>query len=234
MAHTDGVPPDLLNKVAGELKDVFVEHLSLTEVVDGSHLNINSEPIGEPEIKADMQVTLCETFAVWRLKPGTIEALATPGFSGEISDWSEPTKSLHHQVRQNGKLVAYARSRAGEGDEYVGLTQYNVSALVSAVDHAIDIIDQHEKDDEVAAADPVVRLLEIPSHHVSALCLFAQSLEPKSGDKNRCVLVQAPQKVYEEYRDRLLNSVEFFDLLKRTGVIRAIIPGTTDRPRSDL
>lgn len=216
MSHADGVPLEFLQKVAGQLKDVLSQHLSSNMAPENADF-MSSEMVTDALHRPEMRLTLCESFAVWQFKPGTIAALAKDGFAGDIFDWSEPTKSFYHQVRQGGKLVAFARSRVGETEGDVSLTQYNVSPMISAVDRAIEVIERGEHDDKVAASDPVVRLLEVPSHHVIALWLYAVSLK-----ESRCVLVGAPQGTSKENQDRLLTSGEFFNLLKRSGLVHAI------------
>lgn len=204
MAHADQIPGELLKKVASELGDTVRKHLP--------------PPAPGDSEQATLRLNLCETFTVWKLKKGVVEALDSPEFTGDLSDWVEPTEFLHHQVREKGELVAFARSDRGDGESPVNLSQYNISPLVSAIDSAIDVIERNEKD-EVAASDPVVRLLEIPSHHIVAFWLYAEALQT---DPSRSVIVRAPTKISEKYRDRLLTSAEFFGVLKEGGVIRGI------------
>lgn len=210
MAHADQIPVELLQKVAGELGDTVKNHLPAPAPGDSEH--------------ATIRLNLCETFTVWKLKKGTVEALDSPEFTDDLSDCVEPTDFLHHQVREKGKLVAFARSHRGEGDSPINLSQYNISPLMSAIDSAIDVIEHSEKD-EVAASDPVVRLLEIPSHHIVAFWLYAETLQT---NPSRSVIVRAPKKIVEKYGGRILTSAEFFGALKEGGVVQGISKDSDD------
>jgi hypothetical protein len=225
MAHADQIPVEILQKVAGELRDTVKKHLPSTSAEDGKANPLLPTGIapGDSE-QATIKLNLCETFTVWKLKKGTVEALNSPEFTGDLSDWVEPTEFLHHQVREKGELVAFARSHRGDGESSMSLSQYNISPLMSAMDSALDVIERNEED-EVAASDPVVRLLEIPSHHIVAFWLYAETLPT---NRSRSVIVRAPTKISENYRGRLLTSAQFFGLLKESGVIRAITRDSGD------
>jgi hypothetical protein len=210
MAHADQISVEILQKVAGELRETVKKHLPPI-------------PPGDSE-QATMKFNLCETFTVWKLKKGTVEALDSPKFTGDLYDWVEPTEFLHHQVREKGELVAFARSYRGDGESSISLSQYNISPLMAAIDNAIDVIERNEKD-EVAASDPVVRLLEIPSHHIVAFWLYAETLPT---NPSRSVIVRAPTEISKKYRGRLLTSAEFFGALKEGGVIRGISRDSDD------
>jgi len=215
MAHADQISVEILQKVAGELRETVKEHLPPI-------------PPGDSE-QATIKINLCETFTVWKLKKGTVEALDSPKFTGDLYDWVEPTEFLHHQVREKGELVAFARSYRGDGDNPLSLSQYNISPLMSAIDSAIDVVERNEEKDEIAASDPVVRLLEIPSHHIVAFWLYADT-PPTNG--SRSVIVKAPKKILEKYGNQLLTSAQFFALLKESGVIRGITKDSDDDKES--
>jgi hypothetical protein len=217
MSHADAVPPEFLRKVAGELKDAIGKHLPKTPVKENATFLLSSDAAPDHVEKASMQLHLCETFAVWRLKAGIVEALNSPEFGGDISYFVEATNFLYHQVREKGELVAFARSRVGDEESAMSLTQYNIGPLFSSVDRAIGMIERSEQYDKVAATDPVVRLLEIPSHHIIALWLYSEALK-----ESRSVIVSAPKSISVENIGRLLTSAEFFALLKKIGLIRAI------------
>jgi hypothetical protein len=219
MAHADTVSPEFLQRVAGQLRDAVEKHLPLTPVEEKADFLLPAGVAANPLEKATIQLHLCETFAVWKLKARTIDALNAPDFSADISDCVEPTKFLYHQVREKGELIAFARSRVGDEEYPTSLSQYNISPLVSSVDRAIGIIERSENDDEVAASDPVVRLLEIPSHHIIALWLYAETETVKA---SRAIIVMAPKSISVRTGDRLLASEEFFELLKQSGTIQAI------------
>lgn len=217
MSHTDEMPMDLLQKVAGELKDAVQKHLPPSPPSLSNPLATELDTSSHAMATGVIQLHLCETFAVWKFKAGMVKAIAAGKFCNDIYDCVEPTKVFYHQVREKGKLVAFARSRVGEAA--VSLTQYNISTLVLSVDQAIEIIERNEGNDEVVANDPVVRLLEIPSHHIIALWLYSVSL---AENRSRGLLVRGPKSIFRENRNKLLTSAEFFNLLKQSGVVQAI------------
>jgi hypothetical protein len=226
MSHTDEMPMDFLQKVAGELKDAIKKHLPPSPIPSPDPPGTDIMPLAVPP--GVIQLHLCETFAVWKFKAGTIGAIAAGNFSNDIYDCVEPTKFFYHQVREKGKLVAFARSRVG--DAAVSLSQYNISTLVSSVDEAIEIIERNEGNDEVVANDPVVRLLEIPSHHVIALWLYSASL---TENRSRGMMVRGPKSILTENRNKFLTSAEFFELLKQSGVVQAISRVRTIEPSQE-
>jgi hypothetical protein len=231
MSHTDNVPVEFLQKIAGELRNSVEKHLPSSPVDEISALL--QPPATTTDLETGLiQLHLCETFAVWKFKAGMIEAITAGKFRDDISECVESTKFFYHQVRENGKLVAFARSRIGDGERAASLSQYNLSTtLVSSVDRAIGIIELNEENDEVAANDPVVRLLEIPSHHIIALWLYAASLPE---NRSRSMIIRGPKSIFTENRDKLLTSVEFFNLLKQSGVIRAVTKvGKTEAGNED-
>jgi hypothetical protein len=228
MSHTDEMPVDFMQKVAGELKDAVKKHIPPSPLAEALNLSPPTDRSLPPMAMGVIQLHLCETFAVWKFKAGMIEAIAAGKFCDDIHDCVEATKFFFHQVREKGKLVAFARSRVGDGT--VSLTQYNISTLVSSVDQAIEIIENSEENDEVVASDPVVRLLEMPSHHIIALWLYSASL---AENRSRALIVRGPN-IFTENRNKLLTSAEFFKLLKQSGVIQAItkVGKTEPRPRN--
>jgi|GEM_PF-6004572 len=224
MSHTDEMPLAFLQKVAGDLKDAVQKHLPPSPVVDAIGIDIMPLPMATGVI----QLHLCETFAVWKFKPGTVNAIAAGKFCDDIYDCVEQTSFFYHQVREKGKLVAFARSRVG--DAAVSLSQYNISTLVSSVDDAIEIIERNEGNDEVVAHDPVVRLLEVPSHQVMALWLYSASL---AENRSRGLIVRGPKSILMEYRNKLLTSAEFFELLKQSGVVQGISKVSKNKPEKN-
>jgi hypothetical protein len=71
--------------------------------------------------------------------------------------------------------------------------------------------------------DPVVRLLEIPPYHVTALWLYEES----SGE-SRLIVLSAPARQERLKPDAVLSSKEFFDGLAAIGPI----VGVGLKPRS--
>src|ERR1700682_82001 len=197
MAHFDDIPRGLLQTVAREVADLVDR--GLEDRLKG----VPTTPGVPPALE------IAETLTVWKLKPNTFEALAASALSGDLVDWVVQTPFLYHQISLDKKPTGFARSYLRDARGKTSLFQLNVSDLVAHIDNAIEKIDRKDQHDPVTAANPVVRLLEIPAYHVMALWLFAETLH-----ESRVVIVVATNRYTGLKADSFLSSQEFFAALK--------------------
>lgn len=135
----------------------FIDELPLT---DGQPSAQPQEPVFE----------LKETFAVWMLSLDSIEeGLRT---EADLFCLVKPTKRWHHQIACDGQPAGFARS-VSEDAAGMDVSQLYFSDLAISIDEAIDHLDEFEKKNpDYAAANPLVRLLFIPSYQTYAFWLI--------------------------------------------------------------
>jgi hypothetical protein len=203
MAHADTIDHAFLIQIAQAIGSLIDN--GLADERESSESQVPDE---------NSALRLGETLSVWKLRAVAYENLQTEGLSGDLSDWVEPTDIIHQQLRLRGSPAGFALCRLGaEPGELI--THLNTSDFAARMDHVFEVIERNEQGDSVVAADPVVRVLEVPAYHVSVLWLFA---EQAPEDPSRVVIVSAPES-YKKYPGPFLRSSEFFMGLKERGAI---------------
>jgi hypothetical protein len=193
MAHLDKIQPDLLTQVAREIGEFIDRGLK--------------EAPKEPPPAGKTPLELGATLTIWTFPARTFEALAHSKVSGDLSDWLEPTQALYHQIWLRGKPAGFARSHRPEKGGKSAIFHLNESPLASQLHQFLEKID-HEEADPFLATDPVVRLLEIPPFHLSALWLFSESQH-----ESRVLIIYAPKRYEGLGEGAMVSSKQFFDAL---------------------
>ncbi|MFZ0063232.1 MAG: hypothetical protein WAL47_14470 [Pyrinomonadaceae bacterium] len=149
-------------------------------------------------------LTLGETLSVWKLKDSAFAAIAQSYIEGDISNWVEKTRYLHHQIKWNSEPQGLARSSVTDSDS-IALRQISASPLSSQLHKLFAMIESAPPE---GFDDPVVRLLEIPPYHVSALWLFEETR-----NESRLIMVASPKRLKLAKPGAVLTSTEFFEAL---------------------
>jgi hypothetical protein len=199
MAHTDNLERIQLNRVAREIGEFIDDGLKERAPLDD-----------------ETPMTLHETLEIWRLTTQAFAALGESGISGDLSNWVEPTSLLYHQIWLRGEPAGFARSQREPKTE-TAVVQFSSSPVASVVDRLLRVIEENEDGDSFVAADPVVRLIEIPPFGVTAFWLFSEA----SRD-SRIMIIHAPQRYEGLSESRMLNSNQFFGAL-RQGPLSGVI-----------
>ena len=208
MAHTDeSITPQILDSVAQQIADAVDSGLEQRLSVPDAPL-IATTDAGDDAV-AEPTLDIGASFTVWKLRAKAFDALKGDGPAGDIVDWVMPVGLFHHQIRLKGQAVAFARSSAMKGMPTPSqLSQLNVSPLAGLIEQALAVVERNEEYDPVVAANPVVRLLEIPAYRVVALWLLLEATQ-----ESRVLLVALPEP-YKLPRAHFLKSAEFFNALK--------------------
>ena len=207
MAHRDGVPPSVVQRATDEIKS-FTRRGMPTDFTLGPD---GSPGLPEPNLLAS------EPLAVWRLIPGSLQKLAEADLTEDISKWVEPTGALYHDIVLEGRPVGFARSTNSDTGKVV--SQINLSPTSRRAIHvneALKVIESSAAD-SVLKADPVVRLLEIPAAHVSALWLFAEGL-----GESRLIVISSAKRYVGLKPNQLMTSRQFLEALKEGGSIHGV------------
>lgn len=170
-------------------------------------------------------IELRETFDVWMLRLDTIAYGAA--YNIELTKLATDIGRYHHQITFAGLAEAFARSSlpvTPQGSPT--LEELFVSPLAKRIDEAIEWIDQTVTD------DPLVRLLVVPSHYLSALWL-AYSTGP-----SRVLIVDvggAPSIDFEHIlnglkANQLHDSSAFLQALSNTLPALGVCPGLRSKP----
>ena len=208
MAHTEeSITPQILDWVARQIADAVDSGLEDRLVVTDAPLMATAE--AGDDAAAAPPLDIGASFTVWKLRAEAFAALEGKGPAGDIVGWVMPVGLLHHQIRLQGQVSAFARSAAAKGVRAPGeLSQLNVSPLAGLIEEALAVIERNEAYDPVVAANPVVRLLEIPAYRIVALWLWLEAAH-----ESRVLIAAAPEP-YKLPRARFLKSAEFFNALK--------------------
>jgi len=232
MAHLDNVNSEMLKSLALQIGNavspssedgssaLFATDAESSSVTDAVDFGLDAEP------DASSPLTLGETLTVWKLKDAAFAAIADSTISGDVNDWVEPTSFLYHQLKWHSEPQGFARSSVTNAGatttsaQKIALCQISTSPIASRLHQQFTKIDSNELE---GFDDPVVRLLEIPPYHVTALWLYEES----SG-QSRLIVISAPAGQEQLKPDAVLTSKEFFDGLTSSGPI----VGVGLKPRS--
>jgi hypothetical protein len=149
------------------------------------------------------KIDLGETFAVWMLSPDQIEYGAKQG--EDLIKLATDTGHWHHQIRFEGKGMAYARSMpSGENgtNESWKLCELGVSALAKEIQEAADWSDENISDDQV------MRLLTVPSRQVRAFWFIDEASQTSS-----VYIITAPSYFKKIRKKSSMSSSEFLNAL---------------------
>lgn len=196
MAHLDNVSPAFLNSLATQIGKLVADTVPemATAVL----------PVAPSDSGISDPLTLGETLTVWKLKETAFAEIANSSIKGDISYWVDGTRFLYHQIRWNSEPQGFARSSV-TGSDSIALRQISASPLSSRLHHLFTMIESAPPE---GFDDPVVRFLEIPPYHVSALWLFEESRH-----ESRLIIATAPSRLKLPKPDAVLTSAEFFDVL---------------------
>jgi hypothetical protein len=218
MAHFDNILEDL-KRVSREIAEFMGTR---SERRSDDYL---SEPAIRPE-SDESPLMLTETLTVWQLTMTALQALnESRKVAGDVVDSVEQQPFLHHQIRLREKTVGFARSylanRAPANEEESKRVVFHVSddpSYSSMLTKAFMQIDGNEIIDVVVAADPLVRLLEIPSFQFYGLWLFSEELH-----ESRILVISAAERYKTLTPGALLNSEDFFSSLQMGGPLIDVI-----------
>lgn len=203
MAHLDIISTDLI-RVAREI---------------GQFLNKGFPDLPEePENTESSLLDIGETLTVWGFTKEAFEALNRSRPEGDLSKWVKQDPVLHHQIRLSGKTVGFAQSYSVEGIEDKAVFRVSSSPFAAQMRELFEVIERNPKNDPVIAADPVVRLLEVPAFGVFALWAYAEPLR-----ESRIVIIDAADRYSELTPGALLTSTDFFSALSRGGPLLDVI-----------
>jgi hypothetical protein len=204
VAHLDIISTDLV-RVAREIGQFLDKGLA--------------NPLEESATNTDSLVLeIGETLTVWSLRKEAFEALDKMRLEGDLINWLEQDPILHHQIRLSGKTVGFAQSYLVDGIEDKALFRISASPFASQISGLFEVIERNPQGDPVIAADPVVRLLEIPPFGVFALWVYAEARR-----ESRIVIIDAADRYKELTPGALLNSEDFFEALRRGGPLLDVI-----------
>lgn len=210
MAHPDEIAnlPSHLQKVAGEIGAL---------IDSGTPANNEMLPAFEgPAAGAASPPELDGALAIWRLNPNAYGELENSTLRGDIADWAMPTRLLHHQILINGKPAGFARSLLPPKNDK-SLAHFSVSPLATQIQEALDQLEEQNGNYDDGAADPIVRLLEIPAYHVLALWLYYGR-----GRESQVVIINAANRFQRLKRNSRLSSTQFFEDLAKGGPILGV------------
>ena len=180
MAHTDKLNMQIMDTIADQIGVLY------PVLVDN-----------EGEALQQQTAELAETFAVWFIGVDEIQKE-----DADIEDIAHDTGRWHMQVRIDGSPTLAARSAPADvGSEEWNVTQLITGDLAKMVDETIDWIDQQ------VTSDALVRFLEIPAFHITALWLVGES-------ENCVVIVCLPSTYRSIERFHLYSTKDFLSLLR--------------------
>ena len=232
MAHLDNVNSEMLKSLAlqiGNAVSASSQDGSTALFATDAESNAGTGAVDfglDAAPDASSPFTLGETLTVWKLKGAAFAAIANSTISGDVNDWVEPTSFLYHQLKWNSEPQGFARSSVSNSEatttstQKIALCQISTSPIASRLHQQFVKIDNNEL---AGFDDTVVRLLEIPPYHVTALWLFEEAL-----GESRLIVISAPARQERLKPDAVLTSKEFFDGLASIGPI----VGVGLKPRS--
>jgi hypothetical protein len=210
MAHTDDIPEGAIKEVVRQVSDLVERGLEKDLLIAAPPADVG-DMLGD--ISVEHPLTMQDSFSIWELDEEALDAVQGARAEGDLSAWARPAGQLYHQIFLKGEPKAFARSEmreGGSGEET--LSQLNVSPLAARVEGALRKIKENRERDEVVAADPVVRMLELPSYHILALWLYAEALR-----QSRVLIIIAPKRYGESWAGSFLTTERFFDGLRIVG-----------------
>src|SRR6266851_3637584 len=210
MAHPDDISADLLAGVASRIGDLVDGNLE-------THAKLKPQADTVYDAASGSALQLGETLTVWKLTPEAFEALANSKLTGDLSEWTVSTSLLYHQVHLDGSPEGFARSYIEDSTQAPELINVNASAIASKVSQLFNMIEDREQEDRFLAADPVVRLLEIPACRIFALWLYAESER-----ESRVLIINATQTEGEPDQEPFLTSAQFYEVLGKNTPIRDV------------
>jgi hypothetical protein len=206
MANAEKVPKAALAAVVGQINQRIagVARNLLNEKADPNLLSLESSISPRSEAQPVVQkIDLGETFAVWVLAPEQIYSGARQG--EDLVKLAADTGHWHHQIRFEGKGMAYARSMRGdenEGNESWRLCELGVSVLAEEIQAAAEWSDANMSDDYV------MRLLMVPSRQVRAFWFIDEAKQTSS-----VYIITAPPYFKKLRKKTRMSSSEFLTAL---------------------
>ncbi len=148
------------------------------------------------------KIDLGETFAVWALRTDKIRSGVEK--DEDLVKLAANTRHWHHQIRFDGKGLAYARSKPGEGEgnERWKLCELGVSTLAAEIQAASEWSDDNVPDDYL------MRLLVVPSRQVRAFWFID---EPNQ--TSHVYIINSPPYFKDVWKKRSMSSREFLTAL---------------------
>lgn len=204
MANTERLPEEALASIALQVGERIagVAGDLLTPPPDINTLNANPSDmdIGSEE-RAAPSLDLGENFAVWMLGADDVRRGAQTSI--DLMELARNTGQWHHQIRFDGKSLAYARSMLmGDEPESRSLCELSVSALAEEIQKALDWSDDEVPDDYL------MRLLIVPAYHVRAFWFISEK------NRNSFVyVISAPAQLEKLQLNTQLRSHEFLKAL---------------------
>ena len=193
MVHLENVPKDSLPIITNS----FVSRLR-------SHAGKRRVPLGA-------RVTFGNSFARWMLGVDKITSLKGSE-SPDLLDLCEPLESWHHQIRVDRKAVAFLHGRSTDSAQ---CALFDSEVYARRIDEALKQIKKN------AGGDALVRLLEVPAHHVVALWIVDEKL-----GTSHVRLIDAPFK----FDPTILRSRDFLQTLRNRAPIIGIHAKTPKKP----
>ena len=197
MAHVQTLPDDTLNAIAKQVGRLYPS-------LD------NNVPQRQPSAE------LTETFPVWFL---SIDAISTG--SDNLLELAQDTLRWHSQIWIDGRPEAVVRTMASGDDvsDWV-VRQILKGDFAKAVDDAIRWVDAEVE------ADPLVRILEIPTFFMTALWLI-------DGQESSVVIVRCSENLQNLSRFVQYSSQEFLRVLRQEPHAIGIRDESSPPPRQD-
>ena len=197
MAHVQKLPDDALNAIAKQVGRLYPS-------LD------NNVPQRQPSAE------LTETFPVWFL---SIDAISTG--NGNLLELAQDTLRWHSQIWIDGKPEAVVRTMASGDDvsDWV-VRQILKGNFAKAVDDAIRWVDAEVE------ADPLVRILEIPTFFITALWLI-------DGQESSVIIVRCSENLQNLSRLVQYSSQEFLRVLRQEPHAIGIRNESSRPPRQD-
>jgi hypothetical protein len=180
------------------------------------------------KIPEDAAIELGESFSLWMLETEKIKQADWP----DLRELVKPTHRWHHQIKIDGKGVAFARStppKDSQGSHYItelfapspdARDENPQASLAERIDEAIDWIDQNVKQDYL------VHLLAVPAYQVNAFWLFDLSRH-----ESQVVVIDSPPEFEELKRGKLFTSRQFLEAISKERI--EPITGISDRRRTN-
>jgi hypothetical protein len=188
MANPDTLPADVLDALAMKIGTPLSE-------------------FGIVAQQAQMAAELTETFSVWSLNP---TAILTP--DADFQKLVTQTGRWHHQIKIDGKAVAFARSMpVGTDASSWDVLQLFRSDIPGKIDQAVDWVDSNVK------GDPIVRLLIAPSYYLHAFWLA-------DGNNNQVFVIDMPPNFAHVQVGTLYSGKEFLHKLAQEQPASGFIP----------
>jgi hypothetical protein len=221
MVHTDDIPADALHKVIQEVTDLVDRGLE-------DDLRVEEPPAGVADLVMEdwdgNPLRMQDSFYIYKLEAKALEAIRNSRAEGDLSKWVTPADQIFHQIFLLGQPKAFARSKVlKQGAEGKTLNQLNVSPLAGHIEDGLKKIKEKQEDtlgrirehqeyDQVFAADPVIRMLDLPSYHILALWIYAETLH-----QSRVLLLLAPKRYRKSWTENFLTTEQFFEGLRDLG-----------------